>query len=194
MVAQNTPPRGRKGFRDGRHAFEARPVAPLQPIAVVPGQHGGIVRGRHHPFPHHPGQGGVEIEVQIGQLQQPEAVHGLRQTGQEPLPVDHPHVEEFPPHPAGKSCHLEEKCQARVEGDEPLETENTLPLVDQPRFLFALATETTGIRLGTHPLPQALGARVRLGFHLVQGVVPDGSPRGGVRSGVKVPTSPSRFQ
>jgi hypothetical protein len=118
-------------------------------VGEVSGDDGEVVRGAFDQTDKTVGETFDAVEVEVGDVEEPETVESGGKIGQRLLAGDGADVETVGASAGGETGDGEDFCNDTVDGDDALDGERAFALVDEAR---------AQVGLGVQPTPQQIGA------------------------------------
>ena len=154
VVAEDSESRGCQHGANPCHLAQAGAVVAIHSVPEIPRQNRRIMRRGTHEILNRRRQFGVEIAMQIAELEQAEAIERRWQRGEFPLLRDKLDIKKSSPQRLAKAEDIKHPADNGIKWKQALESKNPLALVLEFRALAGLAFQPLLEKRGAEPFAE----------------------------------------
>ncbi len=116
-------------------------------IPVVARENRCVVRGLFDQINHDRHEGGVQVAVQVGEMQETKSLEGRREIRKKPFFFLQANIQKIRPHPLFETREVQDAREPQIERQEAFDAKNTASLMQELRKLVVLALQPLGVKL-----------------------------------------------
>jgi hypothetical protein len=142
VVSENSEAPRRECGANSLQLPKARTVVSVDAVSEIPGHHRHIMGSGPDELFDHGSQGGVEIGMEVAELEEAKPLEGGWKRGKPPFLTDELDIQKPPPQNRAEPKDSQSTIKHGIEREETLQTENALALMEEMRALVGLPLQS----------------------------------------------------
>ena len=147
VIPKNAPAIGWQCLPELRHRPHGVTMVSFHPIPVVACENRRVVRGLMDQINHDRHEGGFQITVKVGEMQETKSLEGRREIRKKPFFFLETNIQKIRPHPLFETREVQDPREPQIERQEAFDAKNTSSLMQELRELVVLALQPLGVKL-----------------------------------------------
>ncbi len=139
MISKDSPAIGGQCLPELCHRLRGGTMVAFHAIPVVPCENRRVVRGSTDQINHDRHQGGLQVAVQVGEMQETKSFEGRREIRKKPFLFLETNIQKIRPHLLFEAREVQDTREPQIERQEAFDAENTPSLMQELRELVVLA-------------------------------------------------------
>jgi hypothetical protein len=147
VIPKDAPAVRRQRLAEVRHGPCGGTMVAFHAIPVVPCENRRVVRGLMDQINHDRHQGGFQVAVQVGEMQEAKSLEGRREIRKKPFLFLETNIQKIRPHPLFEAREVQDAREPEIERQEAFDAKNSVSLMQELRKLVVLPLQPLGVKL-----------------------------------------------
>jgi len=129
------------------HRLRGGTMVSFHTIPVVARENRRVVRGLFNQINHDRHEGGFQVAVQVGEMQEAKSLEGRREIRKKPFLFLEANIQKIGPHPLFEAREVQNAREPEIERQEAFDAKNSAPLMQELRKFVVLPLQPLGVKL-----------------------------------------------
>ena len=154
VIPKDAPAIGCQCLPELCHRLRGGTMVAFHAIPVVSCENRRVVRGSMDQINHDRHEGGLQIAVQVGEMEEAKSFEGRREMRKKPFLFLETNIQKIRQHPLFETREVQDAREPQIERQEAFDAENTASLMQELRKLVVLALQPLGVKLIAQAVPE----------------------------------------
>ena len=154
VISKDSPAIGGQCLPELCHRLRGGTMVTFHAIPVVACENRRVVRGSMNQINHDRHEGGLQVAVQVGEMQETKSFEGRREIRKKPFLFHKTNIQKIRPHPPFEAREVQNAREPQIERQEAFDAKNTASLMQELRKLVVLPLQPLGVKLIAQAVPE----------------------------------------